>query len=248
MAAFELIPFDNADALARAVANAWLDEITAANLAGKPHHVALSGGRITLQFFAEVIELAKARNASLADVHFFWADERCVPPNDPESNFATADRQFFQPLGIKPANVHRIRGEDAPTEAARLATKEILRVVPANADGQPVLNLIFLGMGEDGHVASLFPREPEAMVNDKAVYRAIADSPKPPPNRVTLGYQAIAAARQVWVLASGTGKEAALRESLKPDGQTPLARVLRMLPPTRIFTDIHLMPGVSRAV
>ncbi len=239
MATFELIPFDNADGLARAVATAWLDEITAANRGGKPHHVALSGGRITLKLFSAVIELAQARNASFAGVHFFWADERCVPPTDPESNFAAADKHFFQPLGIKPASIHRIRGEESSAEAARLATEELWRVAPPSATGQPVLDLIFLGLGEDGHVASLFPREPEAMMTDKAVYRAITDSPKPPPNRVTLGYQSIAAARQVWVLASGAGKAEALRESLSPDGQTPLARVLRMRQPTRIFTDIR---------
>jgi len=240
MATFELIPFDNANGLARAVATAWLDGITAANQAGKPQHVALSGGRITLKFFSAVIELAQARNARLSHIHFFWADERCVPPNDPESNFAAADEHFFQPLAITEGSIHRIRGEDIPTVAAQLAAGEIRRVVPSNAAGQPVLDLIFLGMGEDGHVASLFPREPEAMVNDKAVYRVIANSPKPPPDRVTLGYQAIAAARQVWVLASGPGKESALRESLKPDGQTPLARVLR-LRSTTVFTDI---PGI----
>jgi 6-phosphogluconolactonase len=73
---------------------------------------------------------------------------------------------------------------------------------------------------------------------DKAVYRAIHNSPKPPPDRVTLGYQAIAAARKVWALASGAGKEKALRGSLKPDGQTPLARVLQLRSQTTIFTDI----------
>jgi 6-phosphogluconolactonase len=217
-----------------------LDEVAAANRAGKPHLVALSGGRITLKFFAAVIELASARNVSLADVHFFWADERCVPPNDPESNFAAADKLFFQPLGIALGNIHRIRGEDTPGKAAELANAEILRIAPSSTDGQPMLDLIFLGVGEDGHVASLFPSEPESMLTGKAVYRAIANSPKPPPDRVTLGYPTIAAARQVWVLASGAGKEPALRESLKPDGQTPLARVLRSRSQNRIFTDIRI--------
>ena len=185
-------------------------------------------------------ELAKTRNVSFTGVHFFWADERCVPPNDPESNFAAADKDFFQPLGISPGNIHRIRGEDTPAEAAEAATAEILSIAPRAANGQPALDLIFLGMGEDGHVASLFPREPESMIADSAVYRVVVNSPKPPPNRVTLGYSAIAAARQVWVLASGAGKEVALRESLKPDGQTPLARVLRSRTQTKVFTDVRI--------
>src|SRR5688572_1227622 len=235
MASFDLLTFEHADALARSVAAGWIDEITQANRSSKPHYVALSGGRITLKLFASVIEQATVRNTSLAGVHFFWADERCVPPTDPESNFAAADKQFFQPLGISAGNIHRICGEDAPTTAATLAEEEILRIVPRNGGGQPALDLILLGMGEDGHVASLFPGEPESA--DQSVYRAIGNSPKPPPNRVTLGYRAIAAARKVWVLASGAGKETALRESLKPDGQTPLARVLRSSKAT-VFTDI----------
>jgi 6-phosphogluconolactonase len=103
-----------------------------------------------------------------------------------------------------------------------------------------VLDLVLLGLGEDGHVASLFPAEPESWIKDLAVYRAIKDSPKPPPNRVTLGYGAIAAARQIWMLASGAGKEAALRASLAADGKTPFGRVLRLRPDTKIFTDILL--------
>ena len=234
------ILYENADALAKGAATAWLNEMVTANHAGKQHYVALSGGRVTLKLFASFIEQARTVKTSFANVHFFWADERCVPPDDPESNFAAADKHFFQPLGVGSANIHRIRGEDASVDAAMLATEEILRVVPGNAEGQPVLDLIFLGMGEDGHVASLFPGEPDSVIANKSVYRAISNSPKPPPNRVTLGYPAIAAARQVWVLVSGAGKEAALRESLNPTGQTPLARVLRLRSSTRIFTDIRI--------
>jgi len=238
MEKFALLPFDHADALARAAASAWRDEMSAVNRATGPYCVALSGGRITLKFFAAMIELVTAQKASLASVHFFWADERCVPPDDPDSNFAAADQHFFRPLGIVGDRIHRIPGEQSPGRAAELASAEIRRLTTGNPDGQPELDLIFLGMGEDGHVASLFPAERASAMTDRSVYRAITNSPKPPPNRITLGYPAIAAARKVWVLASGTGKEIALRESLKPDGQTPLARVLQQREQTTIFTDI----------
>lgn len=236
----ELVHFDSDAELASAVARAWLDEVAAAWWAGKPYCVALSGGRITLKLFVAVIGQSKARNLSLAGVDFFWADERCVPPSDAESSFAAADQFFFQPLGIAADRIHRIRGEASPEEAAQHAEAELCRIAPLNADGQPVLDLILLGMGEDGHVASLFPGAPETILTDKAVYRVVRNSPKPPPVRITLGYAAIATARQAWVLASGVGKEAALRESLKPDGQTPLARVLRTRFGTKVFTDIRL--------
>jgi 6-phosphogluconolactonase len=174
-------------------------------------------------------------------VHFFWADERCVPPDDKESSYGVAHEAFFRPLNLPTANVHRIAGETTPECAAELANAEIRRVVPVNANGQPVLDLIFLGLGEDGHVASLFPGEPEAARQNPAVYRAIANSPKPPPNRVTLGYAAIVAAKQVWVLASGAGKETALQDSLSPGGKTPLGQVIESRSGTKLFTDIQIL-------
>ena len=236
----ETLKFSTPDDLACAVASSWLDEIAAANRTGKPHFVALSGGRITLKFFAAVIEQSKARNISLSNVHFCWADERCVPPDDKESSFAAAAEHFFRPLSIAPDKIHRILGELPPERAAQLAVQDIQKTVSRNAAGQPMFDIVFLGMGDDGHVASLFPEEPEAARLNPAIYRAISNSPKPPPNRITLGYDAIAAAKNVWVLASGAGKEAVLRESLSPDGKTPLARVLKMCPAAKVFTDIKV--------
>ena len=111
------------------------------------------------------------------------------------------------------------------------------RIAPMNTEGRPVLDLIVLGMGEDGHVASLFPGAPEEVVRCKSVYLPVVAS-KPPPQRITISLATIAAARQVWVLASGAGKEHALRESLSASGQTPLARVLQARDKTIIFADI----------
>lgn len=238
MEKFALIRFPSAGELAQAAAAAWLEEIATAKPAHQAYHVALSGGRITLKFFSAVVELAKAREVPLHRVHFFWADERCVPPDDPESNFRTAHERLFAPLGISSQQIHRIRGEEPADFAAAEAEAEICRIAPLNGDGQPVLDLVLLGLGEDGHVASLFPDEPESIAASPAAYRAITNSPKPPPQRITLGYAAIAAARQVWVLASGAGKQHALRESAKPTGQTPLARVIQSRSQTRVFSDI----------
>lgn len=237
---FEWISFSNADELARAAATAWIDEVEAANRAGKSHSMALSGGRITQKFLPVVVELSRARNCSLQNVHFFWADERCVPPDNSESNFLMAQELLFAPAKIAETQIHRIRGEESPETAANMAQEEICRIVPLNEAGQPMIDLVFLGLGEDGHTASLFPGEPEEISQSPAVYRAVLNSPKPPPERVTLGFPAIAAAKKVWMLASGQAKQPALRESVSPDGETPFARVLRMRSHTKIFSDVSV--------
>jgi 6-phosphogluconolactonase len=237
-----LSTFTSSRELAQAAAKAWLDALAAASRAGGLHSVALSGGRIAKTLYEAVTQAALTRPPPLAGTHFFWADERCVPPEDAESNYRLAHELLLEPLNIPPAQIHRIRGEDGPSAAAAAET-EMIRVLGRPAGGPPVLDLVLLGMGEDGHVASLFPGEVAEEGVESAVYRPVSHSPKPPPNRITLTYPAIAAARQVWVLASGENKAAALRESLLPGGGTPLARVISLHPDARVFTDL---PGFDR--
>jgi 6-phosphogluconolactonase len=234
---YELFSFATDDALAGAVASRWLDELASQTDDPTPYCVALSGGRIAKKFFAAVAQRAPTRSVSFGYVHFFWADERCVPPTDAESNFGLAKAHLLDPLAISPDKIHRVRGEISPKWAAAEAEAEICRIAPVNGAGQPVLDLVFLGMGEDGHVASLFPGVLEEAVRSRSVYLPVVAS-KPPPQRMTINFAALAAARQVWVLASGAGKESALRESLSTDGRTPLARVLATRAKTMIFADI----------
>ena len=234
----ELISFANANALARAAASAWLDEIKEANRVGKGHYVTLSGGRTAQKFFATTVEQAKARAVSFEHVHFFWSDERCVPPTDPESNFRLANELLFLPLNISAEQIHRLRGEHAPAVAVKIAEEELRRLTPQNASRLPVLDLIFLGMGEDGHIASLFPNTSLETLNAPAPFLVVENSPKPPPTRISMGYQVIFAAKNVWILVSGAGKAAALHASLSPQGRTPLARVIETRP-VKILCDIH---------
>jgi len=238
MTTFDLISFPNDERLAQAAAEQWLKELTS-HRGPAPYCVALSGGRIARRFFSAVASLATAQRTTLNSVHFFWSDERCVPPNDPESNFALTNELFLGALRIPQQQIHRIPGEDPPPAAANNAQSELMRIAPLTAQGQPILDLVLLGMGEDGHVASLFPGEPENLMASKAVYRPVVAA-KPPPDRITMGYPTIAAARQAWVLASGPGKEKALREALGPGGSTPLVRVIKLRSHTKILTDIVL--------
>ncbi|HEU6449116.1 MAG TPA: 6-phosphogluconolactonase [Verrucomicrobiae bacterium] len=239
MANIELIQFSGADELAKTVAEKWLDEIESAKRAGKTHHVALSGGRIAQKFFAETVAQNEKRKISFERVHFFWADERCVPPDDSESNFRTANELLFQPLNVSASQIHRLMGEASPEMAIKLAESDI-HIVARNNNGVPVLDLVLLGMGEDGHVASLFQNAIERIANCNDFFLFVPDSPKPPPHRISVNVNVIAAAAQVWVMASGDGKEFALRRSLDRNGNTPLARVIQLRAETKIFTDVGL--------
>lgn len=236
----QLISFPNDDLLAAAVAEQWLSAIALAQQSGRKHLVALSGGRITKKFFAAAAAHAQQRKLTFDSVEFFWADERCVPPGDAESNFHLADENLFTLARVREESVHRIRGELPPMSAAQAASDDLVRTAGASPKVMPVLDLILLGIGEDGHVASLFPGDMLTAQDNVSVFLAVENSPKPPANRVTLGYGSITAAREVWVLASGRGKEPALRESLSSRGKTPLARVIEERAVTKIFSDISL--------
>ncbi|HEY2081444.1 MAG TPA: 6-phosphogluconolactonase, partial [Verrucomicrobiae bacterium] len=115
----ELISFRTPDELAAAAAKAWLDEIERANRSTAPHDVALSGGRITQKLLASVVAQNSSRKISFASASFFFADERCLPPTDPESNFKLVNDLLFAPLKISEKQIHRLRGEDVPEEAAK---------------------------------------------------------------------------------------------------------------------------------
>jgi len=238
VAKYELLSFASPDELARAAAAAWLDVIEAAHRAGQTHCVALSGGRIAQTLFSHTVTQARARKISFEGVHFFWADERCVPPTDPESNFKIADELLLRPLQIDTASIHRLRGEAAPEEAAKIASAELLAVAEKKQNQQPALDLIFLGMGEDGHVASLFPNASANIMDICVPFLTVKNSPKPPPTRISLSYQAIFAAQNIWILISGRGKAEALHKSLAAKGETPLAKVLAAHP-AKIFCDIN---------
>lgn len=219
--------FPDDESLAAAVAAGWCAQLAAAKNRGAAHTVALSGGRVSLRVFDAMAALAASDRLDPAPARFFWADERCVPPDHPESNYLAAETRLLKPLGIAAENIHRIRGEAAPEQAAAEATSALHQAADGGSGEMPVLDLVLLGMGEDGHVASLFPHDEVAMGDATSWFRPVLDSPKPPPWRVTLGMGVLLAAREVWVVVAGAGKEEALRASLVPTGRTPLARVIR---------------------
>lgn len=185
----------DAEAVARDAAEAIARAILAAPDAG-PFHLALAGGTTPRR----VYELLAARDLPWPRVQIWFGDERCVPPEDKESNYAMARAALLERAKLPPANVHRMRGELADRDAA---AREYEAALPARLD------LLLLGIGPDGHTASLFPGASALREQRRRVVAVVG--PKPPPNRLTITPPVIAAAARVVVLATGAEKATAVR-------------------------------------
>lgn len=205
--------------------------------------LALSGGRMASMIFRELAQQSMQRQTALGMAEFFWADERCVPPSHDDSNYRLAKQALLDPLRVDAGRVHRLGGELPTERAVTLANEDWSQWSERRSQGRgAVLDMVLLGVGEDGHVASLFPVNLPTDLVSASAFRAVV-GPKPPPQRLTMGYRLLWEARRVVVTATGVGKEAVLRASLSGREDTPLARVLggRIGRETVLITDL---PGV----
>ncbi|HXG49427.1 MAG TPA: 6-phosphogluconolactonase, partial [Methylomirabilota bacterium] len=140
MKRFEVVQYATDAELAQAATELWLKRVAEDRCRHGGHHVALSGGRIARNLFAAILHTTRAAPTELDTVHFFWADERCVPPDDPESNFGVAKTLLLDPLGIPQPRVHRIQGESPPDQAAAQASRNLAARVPVGPNGVPILD------------------------------------------------------------------------------------------------------------
>jgi 6-phosphogluconolactonase len=188
-------------------------------------HLALSGGTTP----GRTYELLGEEPAALESVGLWFADERCVAPDDEESNYLLARRALIEPASVDPARIHRMRGELGPEEGAVAYAAELCGPGgPQRAEGVPVLDLIVLGIGPDGHIASLFPGAPALSAGEEAICLGISDSPKPPPERITLSLAVLRAARGCLLLATGASKADAVDAMLaKPSPHVPASLLER---------------------
>jgi 6-phosphogluconolactonase len=164
-----------------------------------------------------------------ADWHWFFADERCVGLDHADSNYLLARGELFDPLGIAPDRVHPIDGARGPDRAAREYAEELGLFFAAEAGGSPRFDLVVLGVGEDGHVASLFPGN-AALEEAHEWTVPVRHSPKPPPQRVSLSLGTINWARDIVVVASGAGKAEMVAKALGEEGGDPSLPVRRLCP------------------
>jgi|SRR5579864_1075088 len=188
---------------------------------GRGLSLAVSGGSVATTFFPR---WAAEATFDWGSTDVFWADERAVPPTDPESNYALARSLWLDSARAPADRVHRMRADDPDlAAAARDYDAELRRVVGE----RPVLDLVLLGMGPDGHVASLFPGH--ALLGEAGLnVAAVLDSPKPPPRRLTLTLPVLTAARTVVIGAFGASKAGIVRLAIEEaDSRLPAALVAR---------------------
>lgn len=194
-------------------------------------NVALCGGSTPRAVFQQLAAPGYADRIEWEAVHVFWGDERCVPPSDPSSNYAMAKEMLLDHVGVRPGHIHRILGEDDP-EAAAGAYERLLRRSFSTPQGDPGhqtgsrFDLVLLGMGEDGHTASLFPGTPAVTETQRWVMPV--ESPVPPRRRVSLTPPVINAAAEKLFLVTGEAKAPALAGVLSgpKDPQTFPAQVI----------------------
>ncbi len=169
-----------------------VDRGTGASIQPHTFTCGLTGGATALIFLGALREAA----VDWSRLTLYWGDERAVPPDHVDSNFGLAERLLLSPLGARAPYAVRMPADDTYlTPAARRYAEQL----PA------ALDLLILGVGEDGHVCSLFPGHPALAVTDERV-TIVEDAPKPPPRRMTLTMPYVLAARQSWVVAVGPRK------------------------------------------
>jgi 6-phosphogluconolactonase len=184
--------------------------------------IALSGGNTPRAIHGEVARIAG--DLPWNKVQITFGDERCVAPDDKDSNYLMAKESLLDVVGIPECNVFRIRGEIDPETAAKEYEAKLAAVAARFGEARYSHDLILLGLGEDGHTASLFPGSPAL---DESVRNVIAATgPKPPPQRITFTFPLLNAARDVCFLVQQTpAKKQVIDEAIAGDRKHPAARV-----------------------
>lgn len=178
------------------------DDMKAFSELGRPVHISLSGGSTPKMLFKLLASDTYATSIQWNNLHFWWGDERCVAPDDVESNYGEANALLFSQVNLPSENIHRIRGEDEPAVEAKRFAEEMAAVIPCE-NGTPVFDWILLGVGADGHTASLFPNQTNYQDENLSV---LASHPESGQIRVSKTAKVLEAAKRISYLVLGAGK------------------------------------------
>ncbi|KNX37227.1 6-phosphogluconolactonase [Luteipulveratus halotolerans] len=232
MSESEVVRKADKHALAVALADRLIDEVVAAQRARGAAHVVLTGGSMGTALLEALGASDRLDEIDWSAVELWWGDERFVPPDDADRNELQARQALLDRLPLDPSRLHPMAAlEDDELDAEAGARQYADQLASAAPDGSdvPAFDVLMLGVGPDAHVASLFPGHPALDVADTSVV-AVHDSPKPPPDRISMTLPTLRSARQVWFMVAG------------PDKAEAVARA-------RGGTDVHDAPaaGVSGA-
>lgn len=212
--------------LAQSAAHEWRARALAAVASSGRFTVALAGGKTPGTLYRLLAEPAAAYREELpwARTHVFFGDERAVPPDDPRSNYGMARDALLAHVALPPENVHRIRGEGDPVESARAYEEELRAFFGA----EPRFDLALLGLGTDGHTASLFPGS--AALEETSRLVATTSAPGGGARRITMTLRALDAAARVVFLVAGASKAAALARVVSAGAGAELLPAARVRP------------------
>ena len=201
-------------------AAAWIAQSAQEAIAARGlFRLALAGGETP----RAIHEALASRKVDWSRVQFTFGDERCVPPEDADSNYRMAKESLFDRITIPAGNIFRIRGEIAPEDAAREYENQLATVAARFGETRYVHDLILLGMGPDGHTASLFPGSPALDEATRNLLPIIG--PKPPPQRITMTFPLLNAARKICFLIKGPEKLALVEKIIAGESDFPAGRV-----------------------
>lgn len=215
--------FASPEQMAEAAAELVLGQADASIAAGRRFMIALSGGSTPQGLYRALASPSNVQRVAWDSWLIFWSDERCIPPDHVESNYRMAKEALLDLVAVPAAHIHRIRGEDSPETAAEQYDESLRQVFRASL---PVFDLILLGLGEDGHTASLFPGT--AALDEKRRLVVANWVPQISAHRITFTLPLINAARRVVFLVSEESKAAALQQVLNSNpalAVLPAARV-----------------------
>lgn len=202
---------EDAAVLADAVAARFLGRVAKRTASGKASHIALTGGSMGAAVLAAASRQPRAAQVDWSLVNFWWSDERWVPRGHGDRNDRQSREALLDSLQIPAENIHSVAGSDEGIDLDEAAARYAAELARFGTDAHPwpSFQICFLGVGPDAHIASLFPDRPEISIVDRAVV-SVRDSPKPPPERVTMTRPVINSSQRVWMVMSGADKAAAL--------------------------------------
>ncbi len=216
------------DELAASVCSRLITTLVDVQSAGRVPHWVLTGGSIADQVHRSVADSSARDAVDWSRVEFWWGDERFVPVDDDDRNERQAREALIDVLKVDPSRVHPMPSSDGPhpdADSAAAAYAEVLRrsTQPEDHGVVPTFDVVMLGVGPDGHVASLFPERP-ALYDERPV-TAVRGAPKPPPTRLTMTMPTLQRSREVWFVVSGEEKAKAVHLALSGAGtvQIPAA-------------------------